>query len=140
MSIMLVVLGVMTYYVAPSAFLFGNFELFFFILNMVLLLMIIGLTFISVLVLPGMQSSLIDVILFFAVQDRKLRSLIYKNIESHEKRNTKTAVMFAICLSFLIFAGSTFMLIGTLITNTIENQVGSDLYGIDFSGASYLDE
>jgi hypothetical protein len=52
MAVMLVVLGVLTYYVAPSAFLFGKFELFFFILNSVLLLMIIGLTFISVLVLP----------------------------------------------------------------------------------------
>ena len=55
MSLMLVVLGVLTYYVAPSSFLFGNFELFFGILNGVLLLMILGLTFLAILVLPYLQ-------------------------------------------------------------------------------------
>ena len=52
MAIMLVVLGVLTYYVAPSAFIYQNYELFFMILNSILLLMILGLTFISILVLP----------------------------------------------------------------------------------------
>ena len=49
---------------------------------------------------------------------------------AHEKRNTKTAIMFAVCLSFLIFAGSTFKLIGNLIVSGLESSVGSDLYAI----------
>ena len=52
MAVMLVVLGVMTYYVAPTAFIYKNYELFFTILNSVLILMILGLTFISILLLP----------------------------------------------------------------------------------------
>ena len=63
LSIMLVVLGVMTYYVAPSSFLFQNYELFFEILNSVLLLMILGMTFLSVLLLPYLQKFFIRVFL-----------------------------------------------------------------------------
>ena len=36
--------------------------------------------------------------------------------------------MFAICLSFLIFAGSTFKLIGKLILSSLEARIGADLY------------
>ena len=35
--------------------------------------------------------------------------------------------MFAVCLSFLIFAGSTFILLGDLIKSQLENQIGADL-------------
>ena len=52
MALMLVVLGILTYYVAPASFLFRQFEWFFLIMNGVLLMMIIGLTFISILLLP----------------------------------------------------------------------------------------
>ena len=45
---------------------------------------------------------------------------------AHEKRNTKTAIMFAICLSFLIFAGSSFKLIGNLLVSQLETLFGSD--------------
>jgi hypothetical protein len=55
--------------------------------------------------------------------------------------------MFAICLSFLIFAGSTFKLIGNLIVSSLETQVGADLYAISASAAfrpgastSFIDE
>jgi len=49
---MLVVLGVMTYYVAPVSFLFKQYELFFLILNGLLLIMILGLTFLAMLIQP----------------------------------------------------------------------------------------
>jgi len=57
-------------------------------------------------------------------------------MQSHQQRNTKTAIMFAICLSFLIFAGSTFKLIGKLIVSGLESRVGADLYAgtIDVRG------
>ena len=48
------------------------------------------------------------------------------NMAAHEKRNTKTAIMFAICLSFLIFAGSSFKLIGNLLVSQLETLFGSD--------------
>jgi len=59
-------------------------------------------------------------------------------MESHQRRNTKTAIMFAICLSFLIFAGSTFKLIGKLIVSGLESRVGADIYAgvLDIRGLS----
>jgi len=62
---------------------------------------------------------------------------------SHKARNLKTAVMFGICLSFLIFAGSTFELLGELIVSQLETAVGSDLYGVVINPRglpSFIDE
>lgn len=83
MAIMLVVLGVLTYYVAPSAFIYKNFELFFVILNSILILMILGLTFISVLLLPYLQQLLLSAFLCCYRKDRKLEAIISKNMEAH---------------------------------------------------------
>ena len=38
--------------------------------------------------------------------------------------------MFALCLSFLIFAGGAFELFAILIASGLESQVGSDLYAV----------
>lgn len=58
-----------------------------------------------------------------------LNSLIRKNMESHSGRNTKTAMMFAVCLSFLIFSAGSFKLVGFLISSQLELAVGTDLLG-----------
>lgn len=46
LGLILVVMGVMTYYMAPAAFLFDKMELFFVILNLILIFMIIGMGFV----------------------------------------------------------------------------------------------
>mmetsp|Transcript_22269 Transcript_22269/g.34447 ORF Transcript_22269/g.34447 Transcript_22269/m.34447 type:complete len:800 (-) Transcript_22269:1038-3437(-) len=130
LSIMLVVGGIFTYYVAPTAFLYGKFGLFFFILNSLLLCMILGLTFVAILVLPLLMNGLLSLFLFFVPKDRKLKFLIQKNMQAHQTRNTKTAIMFAVCLSFLIFAGSSFKLLGDLIVSQLEIAIGSDIYAV----------
>lgn len=48
----MVILGILTYYVAPQAFLFRKYEIFFGIMNLLLILMILGMTYVSILVLP----------------------------------------------------------------------------------------
>lgn len=143
MAFMLVILGVMTYYVAPAAFLLGDYEVFFGILNSLLLMMILGLTFISILLLPKIMRFWVNVFLFIIYKDIKLKQIVMKNLKSHKKRNVKTAIMFAICLSFLIFAGSTFALIGNLIESTLETQLGADFYcvSLDRTGlSSFIDD
>jgi len=45
LGITLVVMGVMTYYLVPASFLFNRIDLFFFILNIILIGMIIGMAF-----------------------------------------------------------------------------------------------
>jgi len=63
MASMLVILGVLTYYVAPMSFIYGNYELFFLIMNGILLMMILGMTFIAILVLPFLQDLLLFIML-----------------------------------------------------------------------------
>jgi hypothetical protein len=112
-AIMLVFLGILTYYVAPMSWVYKNYTLFFFILNFILILMILGLAFVSILLLPYVEIMLVK--LFTLFYDKNLYQIVRKNLDGHEARNTKTAMMFTIALSFLIFAGSTFQLIGHLI-------------------------
>lgn len=40
--------------------------------------------------------------------DKILYEVGIKNLKAHKNRNIKTAIMFGLCLAFLIFAGSTF--------------------------------
>jgi NADH:ubiquinone oxidoreductase subunit 3 (subunit A) len=107
-AIMLVLLGGITYYAAPLAWVYGNMGLFFFVINFILIMMILGLAFISILLLPYVQVLFLKLFLLCRRGDRNLEKVVRKNFESHEGRNTKTAMMFTIALSFLIFAGSTF--------------------------------
>lgn len=80
--------------------------------------------------------------LFLKPNDRVLSSLIMKNLASHRNRNTKTAMMFVISMSFLIFAGCVFELMGKLIMTQLELTTGGvDLYSTSLlSKINYLDE
>lgn len=74
-------------------------------------------------------------------KDKNLYQVVRKNLDGHDARNTKTAMMFTIALSFLIFSGSTFELIGHMIISQLESTVGSDLYATSIaSKANYIDE
>ena len=84
-------------------------------------MMVMGLAFLAILVLPYFQTLLVNVFLMFVPNERRLKVLIYKSMETNKKRNTNTAVMFALCLSFLIFAGSAFELFAILISSTLES-------------------
>lgn len=142
LALLLVGLGVITYYFAPMSFIYKNYSLFFMILNFVLILMILGLAFLSLLVLPHLQKLLINLFLHVKRDDLVMKGVIEKNLLSHAARNTKTAMMFVIALSFLIFAGCIFELMGRLILSQVESMMGGvDLYGnAGLSKLNYLDE
>jgi hypothetical protein len=139
---MLIVFGILTYYVAPSAFLFEEFEVFFGIMNFILLTMILGMCYIVILLLPFVQKMFLTLGMCFNRKDRKLKTIILKNFESHKNRNMKTALMFAIALSFVVFAASTFNLISKMIISTLESALGSDLFALsnDSTMTSMVDE
>lgn len=71
-AVMLVFMGVLVYYVAPMSFLYKNYSLFFFILNLVLILMILGLAFVSILLLPYCEIMFVKIFLFIYRKDRIL--------------------------------------------------------------------
>lgn len=59
LGILLVVFGIMTYYLAPASFLFKRMDIFFFIINLILIGMILGMSLICVLIFPYIQNALI---------------------------------------------------------------------------------
>ena len=70
---MLTILGFLCYYVAPTAFINQNLQMFLFIMNVILLLMILGITFIAVLLQPYIENLLIKFWLnFVCKRDRNL--------------------------------------------------------------------
>ena len=115
LGLTLVSLGLLTYYFIPATFLFDRFDLFFMIINALLVGMLLGLSFICFLLFSYGQKFFIWLFTSCYRKDKKLRPLVYKNLNSHNKRNSKTSMMFTIALAFLIFGGTSFGLIGNMI-------------------------
>ena len=59
---------------------------------------------IMLLVFPFLQELVLNVAMCFTC-DWRLKPVIVKNMKQNRNRNSKTAVMFAMCLSFLMFGG-----------------------------------
>jgi predicted lysophospholipase L1 biosynthesis ABC-type transport system permease subunit len=111
--------GIVCYYLIPSSFLFREFQLFFVIVNLLLLGMLLGLCFLCFLFFNPLQKLLVHFFLLIGWKDRKLKKVVMKNLESHSKRNSKTSIMFTIALAFLIFSGTAFSSIQLMIVNFI---------------------
>jgi len=78
---MLIILGAITYYAAPKAFIYRDYGTFFLIINFLLLLMIIGLVFILTLLQPFLEKSLLYNLMNLLVRsDRNIYDVAVKNI------------------------------------------------------------
>jgi hypothetical protein len=83
-SVLLVGIGFITYYCVPLAFVRGKDTIVFMILNLTLILVVIGLTFICTLLFNLMERCLLRVTLNTCCRrDRKLQDVILKNMEGH---------------------------------------------------------
>ena len=147
-ALILVTVGFCTYYVVPYAFFNQELSLVFTLLNLLLVLIIIGLTLICVLIFPMLEQLLLWITLNTCCRrDKRFHSIVEKNMQSHRKRNSKTSILFTLAIAFLIFAASSFNLIAALIEKTVLSLLGADLYGIAVKGymnevpiAHFLDE
>ena len=127
-SLLLVTLGFLTYYVVPLTFQLEKLEIFLYLLNSVLLLTILGLTFVVHMLQPYLEVWLARALVYLSVKDRCQESIVTKNLEGHGRRNWKTSLMFCMALSFVIFAGVGFRLQGSMIKNTLMSTLGGDIY------------
>merc|ERR1719197_2150687 len=75
-----------------------------------------------------MQPFLERVVLWCLVwgPDRRMSSLMEKNLSAHRSRNEKTALMFIISLGFIIFAGASFSLQAATVGNSLRIFIGAD--------------
>ena len=98
------------------------------LLNMVLIMVILGMTFICVLLFEYLERFLLWCSINTCCRkDKRLHHVIIKNMEAHKSRNAKTSLMFTLAISFLIFSASSFSLISSLVLKTVESFIGADL-------------
>lgn len=81
----------------------------------------------SQLILPYLEALLLKIIMLIFYKDKKIYGVVKKNMDGHQRRNSKTSLMFTIALAFLIFAGCSFELEGNIIIMQIRSLAGSDL-------------
>lgn len=128
-GIMLVLLGFITYYVVPLTFYYQKTQWFLFIFDSLLIMIIIGLTFISVLIFEFVEKGFLALMMTTCCRrDKRLKDVISKNLDGHRKRNSKTSIMFTLAISFLIFSASSFSLLSGIVEGEVITLLGSDLY------------
>ena len=119
-SITLVVFGFIVYYWIPLAFINRNFSLAIFLLMMILLTIIIGLVFLCTLLFSALEKGILWLTLHTCCRrDKKFYQVVIKNMEGHQVRNNKTALMFTLAASFLIFTQSGFSVISVMIQDLL---------------------
>ena len=123
----MVFMGIASYYLAPKAFIMQELTLFLAIMNVILVIFLLGLTVLLNLLEGYLEQIILKIILCFMRADRKLQPIILKNIKGHNSRNLKTALMFSINMSFLIFAGTGFKLQQSVINDSFRVFIGTDM-------------
>ena len=114
---MLVCIGFGTFYFLPVSFINGHITLFFMILGLIMVLVVVGLTFLCTLLFASFEKLLLWLTLHSCCRrDKHLFIVVAKNLDSHNKRNNKTSIMFNLAVSFLIFCASAFELLENILT------------------------
>jgi len=127
-SVILIVIGFSTYYLVPYTIFKQELTLLFLLMDLVLVMVILGLTFICMLVFEYLERFLLWISMMSCCRrDRRLYSVVSKNMEAHRRRNSKTSVMFTLAISYLIFSSSSFLLLSTMIQKTVESIIGADI-------------
>jgi ABC-type antimicrobial peptide transport system permease subunit len=126
LSVFMIVVGFVVFYLIPYAFTFRNFSVFLGLLNAILMGMLFGLAILASLVQPYLEKMWTFVMVRWS--HSKLRPLVLKNLSAHRDRNSKTAHMFVICLAFVVFAGVMFSLQTKSIADNVRVLFGADLF------------
>ncbi|KAF2072454.1 hypothetical protein CYY_006230 [Polysphondylium violaceum] len=126
LAVMAVGVGFTVYYLIPLSFTFRNYGLFFGILTGILMGMLFGMSMLAQAIQPFVEKAVIFCLILG--KDRKsLYNLVRKNLFSHSSRNSKTATMLTISLTFVIFTGCVFRLQGHNIQELVRLGIGSDV-------------
>ena len=125
-AITLIVIGLLTYYVAPLSFLLNNISLFLFIMIGILITMLLGLIILTQLLVPYLQKLILKIIMFLSFKDRKLHMIVLKNLEGHKRRDQQVSIMFMVALGFVIFSGCTLNLVVDFVETMAKSLIGGD--------------
>jgi putative ABC transport system permease protein len=125
----------LVFFLLPAAYLSGDLSLMGGIAVGLLLAMIAGFTLVGLGALPLVERAVLAPLgaLFGAAAD-----LAAKNVARYRRRATATSLMFAISVSFVVFAGSIVALVNRTATELLEQRTGADLR-VDLFNSDHLD-
>lgn len=140
-SILLIIFGFLIYYVIPLAFLYLNMALFFHVFVSIIAGLLAGLSILAMTFHTRVQALILNLIMWGSDR-RKLKTVVRKNLHGHSHRNKKTAFLFNMCISFIIFSGSIFKLQQNTLVSNVRLTVGSDIVvqSLDSNFELQLDE
>ena len=139
LAALMIVVGIAVYYGVPLSFIKMNFMAAFLILGFILILVVIGMTFLCTLLFNYLERTLLWITLHTCCRkDRRIHSLILKQMHAHQIRNQKTSIIFTLTISFLLFSASFFKLMTTMIGKAMTKYIGADIY--IFAWQSMLNE
>ena len=130
-SIILSVCGILTYYVVPLTFIYGEIGMFLHIMNGILLGMLLGLSFVAQTIIPFLSRTFTKAMAFVIWSKRWVQIAVRKNLSSHSTANRKTSILLLIASAFLLFAGAMFALIANMIRVNLEVATGADFIVIN---------
>ena len=125
-AITLIVIGLLTYYLAPMSFLLLNSQLFLFIMIAILITMLLGLIILTQLIVPYLQKFILKIIMLISCKDRNLHLIVLKNLEGHKRRDQQVSIMFMVALGFVIFSGCTLNLVVDFVEVLAKGLIGGD--------------
>ena len=125
-AITLIVIGLLTYYLAPMSFLLLNSQLFLFIMIAILITMLLGLIILTQLLVPYLQKLILKIIMLISCKDRNLHLIVLKNLEGHKRRDQQVSIMFMVALGFVIFSGCTLNLVVDFVEVLAKGLIGGD--------------
>jgi hypothetical protein len=122
----LVFFGFVVYLLIPYAFVIRDFDLMFTALNALIIVVVLGLVTLSTVAQGALEAALVHCMMA-PTPDRRFISLVLKNLAAHRPRNQKTAVMFTIAITFVVFVGSIFFLQGASLVSNVRVAFGADI-------------
>ena len=124
-SLLLVSIGFITFYLIPLSFLNSNIPMFLGLLMAILLSMLLGLALLAQIIQPFLERGILWVLM--RPFHSNLNALVSKSLSAHRPRNAKTAQMFTIALAFIVFAGVMFALQGTSLADNMKILIGAPI-------------
>ncbi len=117
-------LSVVVFFILPGAFLSGNPSLIGTVVLCLLLTILLGFTLVSVGALPLVERVTLA---FTGWVYGASAELAARNLSRHRRRNTATALMFSLSVSFVIFIASLISLFSGATMALVEQTNGADL-------------
>ena len=140
MAATLTLLGFLVYVFIPASLIRNDMAVFFLIMNLILISIAIGMTFIATVILPSMQSLVLRLIMCLNPWDRCIEGITKKRLESMQSRNVKISLMITGAISFLMFEAGAYLSTNEVFKNVYLQVVGADIFVQGFLGNVFLHE